>query len=149
MQRHALEGPRNVRVQRRRPGGRYLEPDPNLRSGASGGGPPTTKITKAKIKSKRKKATFKFTAGGQATGFECQLTRKHHRAPDFKKCHSPKVYKHLKRGNYTFKVRAVGPGGTDATPARKSFKIKKQGAGSADRPSKAGPQTRTRPRACA
>ena len=93
---------------------------------AQGSGPPTTKITKAKIKNKRKKATFKFTAGGQATGFECQLTRKHHRAPDFKKCHSPKVYKHLKRGNYTFKVRAVGPGGTDATPARKSFKIKKR-----------------------
>ena len=91
-----------------------------------GSGPPTTKITKAKIKKKRKKATFKFTAGGQATGFECQLTRKHHRAPDFKECRSPKVYKHLKRGNYTFKVRAVGPGGTDATPARKSFKIKKR-----------------------
>jgi hypothetical protein len=89
------------------------------------GGPPTTKITKAKIKKKRKKATFKFTAGGQARGFECQLTRKHHKAPDFKGCHSPKVYKHLKRGKYTFKVRAVGPGGTDATPAKKSFKIKK------------------------
>ncbi len=93
---------------------------------AQGSGPPTTKITKAKIKSRRKKATFKFTAGGQATGFECQLTRKHHRAPDFKQCRSPKVYKHLKRGNYTFKVRAVGPGGTDQTPARKSFKIKKR-----------------------
>ena len=88
--------------------------------------PPTTKITKAKIKKKRHKAKFKFTAGGQATGFQCQLKRKHHRAPDFKKCRSPKVYKHLKRGRYTFKVQAVGPGGTDQTPAKKSFKIKKR-----------------------
>lgn len=89
-------------------------------------GPPTTKITKARINKKHRKATFKFTAGGQATGFQCQLKRKHHKTPKFKECRSPKVYKHLKRGRYTFKVRAVGAGGTDQTPAKKSFKIKKR-----------------------
>ena len=102
---------------------------------AQGSGPPTTKITKAKIKKKRKKATFKFTAGGQATGFECQLTRKHHRAPDFKKCHSPKVYKHLKRGNYTFKVRAVGPGGTDRPRRRRASRSRSADSADAQPPS--------------
>jgi hypothetical protein len=29
----------------------------------------------------------------------------------------------LKPGKYTFKVRAVGPGGTDPSPAKKKFTI--------------------------
>ena len=34
--------------------------------------PPNTKITKAKIKKKKGKATFRFKAIGTATGFECR-----------------------------------------------------------------------------
>ena len=35
------------------------------------------------------------------------------RRAHFKSCASPKAYKHLNRGKYVFKVRAVGPGGPD------------------------------------
>ena len=86
---------------------------------------PDTEITKAKIRSKKRKAKFEFEATGKAKGFQCQLKRKHHRAHAFKKCTSPKKYKHLKPGKYTFKVRATGPGGHDSTPAKKKFKIKR------------------------
>ena len=86
--------------------------------------PPNTKITSAKINQKKHKATFKFKAtGAQATGFECQLKKGN--KGSFKRCGSPKTYKHLKKGKYTFKVRAVGPGGKDGSPATKGFKIKK------------------------
>jgi hypothetical protein len=96
------------------------EPPPNAR--------PNTKITKAKVKQRRHKATFEFKAtGGEATSFQCKLKRKGHKAKGFKRCSSPKTYKHLKRGKYSFEVRAVGPGGKDRTPAKKSFRIKRQG----------------------
>ncbi|MGZ4371764.1 MAG: InlB B-repeat-containing protein [Gaiellaceae bacterium] len=86
--------------------------------------PPGTKITSARINRAKHRATFMFKAiGGQGSGFQCELKRKHQRA-SFTKCGSPKTYKHLKRGSYTFEVRAVGPGGHDPTPARKSFTIK-------------------------
>ncbi len=65
-----------------------------------------------------------FEALGQATGFQCELKRKHaHKKAKFKDCVSPKTYKHLKPGKYTFAVRAIGPGGTDASPAKKRFEI--------------------------
>lgn len=83
---------------------------------------PDTKITKSTISSAKHRASFKFKAVGTPTGFQCAL--KHgHKKPAFKSCHSPKTYKNLKPGKYTFEVRAVGANGTDATPAKKSFKI--------------------------
>jgi hypothetical protein len=88
--------------------------------------PPNTRITKAKIKKKRGKAKFNFNATGQATGFQCQLKRKGHGSKPYKRCTSPKKYKRLKRGKYTFKVRAVGPGGKDHSPAKKKFKSKRK-----------------------
>jgi hypothetical protein len=87
--------------------------------------PPDTRITKAKINQRRKKATFKFTAVGEATGFQCKLRGKGQK-PGFRSCDSPKTYKHLKRGRYTFQVRAVGPGGKDPSPAKKRFKIRRR-----------------------
>jgi hypothetical protein len=84
-------------------------------------GAPDTKITKATISSSKHAATFKFKAVGTAKGFQCEL--KHGKKASFKSCHSPKTYKHLKPGKYTFEVRAVGSGGPDKTPAKKSFKI--------------------------
>ena len=83
---------------------------------------PNTRITRAKINSKKHKATFKFKAIGNATGFECALAKKKHK-PKFKRCSSPKAYKHLKRGSYTFEVRAVGPSGHDPSPAKRRFRI--------------------------
>ena len=84
---------------------------------------PNTKISKASISSTKRRASFKFTATGTAKGFQCELKRAHKKAA-FKSCHSPKTYKHLKPGKYTFEVRAVGSGGPDPTPAKKSFKIR-------------------------
>jgi hypothetical protein len=90
-------------------------------------GRPNTKITKSKIKQRRHKAKFKFKAtGAAATGFECKLKRRGHKAKGWKGCSSPKTYRHLKRGRYKFKVRAVGPGGKDNSPAKDKFRIKRR-----------------------
>ncbi len=84
---------------------------------------PETKIVKATISSPKREASFKFTSLGVAKAFQCALARAH-KKPAFKACHSPKKYKSLKPGKYTFEVRAIGSGGTDPTPAKKSFTIK-------------------------
>jgi virginiamycin B lyase len=83
---------------------------------------PNTSIGKARIDSTRSKATFRFKASGRSTGFQCALVKKGHKAK-FKRCKSPTTYKRLKRGKYTFEVRAVGPAGTDRSPAKKKFKL--------------------------
>ncbi len=87
--------------------------------------PPNTKITRDRISTKKGKAKFNFTAKGRADGFKCELRRKHHAAKKFKGCHSPKTYRHLKHGSYTFEVRAIGPGGPDPTPAKQRFAVKR------------------------
>jgi len=92
--------------------------------------PPNTRLLSEKINSKHHTATFRFKAIGKSTGFRCALirkpTRKHAKtpAPKYTKCRSPKTFKHLKRGSYLLRVRALGPGGTDKTPATYTFKIK-------------------------
>lgn len=83
---------------------------------------PNTKITQTTIDSGKGDATFRFRAVGDATHFRCKLTRGHDEA-SFKRCRSPKTYKHLKSGTYVFQVRASGPGGNDPTPAKKRFRI--------------------------
>jgi hypothetical protein len=94
-----------------------------VRASGPTGGPPSTKITKAKIDSKGRKARFKFRAIGGSTGFQCALA-KGHRKPRFKKCGSPKTYGHLKDGKYTFAVRALSSAGADPTPAKRQFRIR-------------------------
>ena len=84
------------------------------------------KIDKAVISSKHHSATFTFRAPG-ATGLQCALRRKpkggHKKAkPKYSSCTSPKTYRHLKIGSYTFFVRAVRSG-IIGTAASKSFKI--------------------------
>ena len=71
---------------------------------------PNTRITQTTIDSSKGDATFRFRAVGDATGFRCKLTRGHDQA-SFRRCRSPKTYKHLKSGTYVFQVRASGPGG--------------------------------------
>jgi hypothetical protein len=95
-------------------------------TGAAPAPPPNTKITKAKINQQKHKATFRFKAIGDATGFQCKLRRLHHRKPKatWRRCDSPKHYKHLKPGHYKFKVRAVNHGVKDPTPAHKRFRIR-------------------------
>jgi hypothetical protein len=59
-----------------------------------------------------------FQGDRQVTGFQCALVK-----PSFSACRSPKTYKHLKPGKYTFEVRAFNAAGADPTPAKKSFTI--------------------------
>jgi hypothetical protein len=82
--------------------------------------PPGTKITTATISSKHQQATFSFKAIGTATGFQCALVKQS--KPTFKPCESPKTYKQLKRGKYTFEVRALSAAGR-RTPAKQGFTI--------------------------
>jgi hypothetical protein len=88
-----------------------------------------TSISKKKIKPKKHTARFEFSASGNVAGFECSLSRSKKKkkgkksAAPFSACASPKLYKHLKSGRYTFKVRATNAHGPDATPATKKFKI--------------------------
>ena len=115
-------------------------------------GPPRgTAITKSAISRAKRAATFAFAAPGAITGFECALLKprakkKHHkghgkkgrhakkqgrkggakkRTLKFSTCASPRAYKHLKPGSYTFAVRALDILGADAVPAVKKFKLKK------------------------
>ncbi len=86
---------------------------------------PDTTITahpKKNVKTKKKKAKVKFSFTSDVAGatFECKLDK-----GSFAPCTSPKSYK-VKKGSHTFSVEAVAPGGTDATPATFSFKVKKK-----------------------
>jgi hypothetical protein len=87
---------------------------------------PNTKITKTRIDSQGRTATFRFRAIGAASDFQCALTRTRHRKPKpkFRKCRSPKAYRRLKDGKYTFSVRALDSAGADPTPAKRRFRIR-------------------------
>lgn len=83
------------------------------------------KITKHVISSKHHTAQFMFSAAG-ARGFQCALlkpTGKPDKAkPTYSSCTSPKTYRQLKPGSYTFFVRPVS-GRTVGKAASDSFKI--------------------------
>jgi hypothetical protein len=90
---------------------------------------PSATISKSKISSKHHSAKFTITASGDTTSFECALVRlphaKHAKTPKphYGTCGTSKSYSRLKDGRYVFYVRAIGPGGTQASPATHSFKI--------------------------
>jgi hypothetical protein len=86
--------------------------------------PPRTKITKATI-STAGTATFLLKAIGEAGRFECALTGGGKALSRFKSCSSPRTYRHLHSGHYVVRVRASGPGGTDPTPAKRAFRIRR------------------------
>jgi Tol biopolymer transport system component len=97
--------------------------DPSWAAVVSSPKPPNTKITKSTISSRHHHATFKFVAIGTATGFQCAL-EKGGAAATFKGCRSPKRYSSVRKGSYTFEVRALNGNLADPTPATKRFKIK-------------------------
>jgi DNA-binding beta-propeller fold protein YncE len=79
-------------------------------------------ITKAKINAGKHKASFSFKASG-AGGFQCALVKPATKAkPHFTGCHSPKAYKQLTPGKYSFRVRALF-GRTKGPAAKRSFTI--------------------------
>lgn len=92
---------------------------------------PETTITKQpKKKSARKKATFDFESSEGGSTFECALNDKgvDELLKQFNECSSPRVYKGLKRGKFTFEVRARdAAGNADPTPATATFKVVKKG----------------------
>jgi len=85
--------------------------------------PPDTRLTSAKIRAGSGKASFKFKASGNAKRLQCALSR-NGKKPRFRGCRSPKKYRGLKPGSYKFLARAVGPVAPEATPAKKSFRIR-------------------------
>jgi hypothetical protein len=84
--------------------------------------PPNTKITSSTISKSKHKATFSFKGTGIVSGFQCALS-KGTAKPNYSACTSPKTYKNLARGNYTFRVRALNLAGRDPTPASMKFTI--------------------------
>jgi hypothetical protein len=86
-------------------------------------------LTRAVLLPALGKATFRFGAKGDASNYECRLTRSAKRtagaakARRFRRCSSPKTYRHLGAGSYRFEVRASGPGGTDKTPVKRRFTL--------------------------
>jgi hypothetical protein len=89
--------------------------------------PPETTITKgAKDKTSKPKAKFKFTSDEPGSTFECSLKGKglDPLIKQFNACASPRKYKKLDPGKYTFKVRATDlAGNVDPTPAKDKFKV--------------------------
>jgi subtilisin family serine protease len=85
-----------------------------------GTGAPNTKIKGGPSgKTKKRKATFKFTSPKPCMTFQCKLD-----GGAFKPCKSPRTYKGLKKGRHTFRVRAVdGAGKVDGSPAVRSWRI--------------------------
>jgi DNA-binding beta-propeller fold protein YncE len=83
--------------------------------------PPQTTITAAKIRSGQRRAEFGFKSSESGSKFRCRLDHR-----DFRRCGSPKVYRHLRAGQHTFRVRATDADKlTDPTPAKKRFWITK------------------------
>jgi len=90
---------------------------------------PNTKLLRARVLPRRGVARFFFRAVGRANRFECALVRrsgKRRKRARFRRCRSPKTYRRLKPGRYVFAVRAKGPGGRDAKPAKRRFAIKRK-----------------------
>jgi hypothetical protein len=117
---------------------------------ATFGVPKGTAITSSDISSKKKKASFSFSAPGAITGYECKLVKpakkkkkkgkgkgkrislakKGGKKPKpkpavFAPCTGPAAYSNLKPGSYTFEVRALDILGADANPAVQKFTVKK------------------------
>ena len=57
-------------------------------------------------------------------GLHCVLVARGHAGRRFKPCKSPKRYRRLKSGRYTFKVRAYNAAGKEKTPAKRQFRIR-------------------------
>lgn len=87
--------------------------------------PPPLQTTISKAKIQGRQAKFRFVGWGGTAGaaleFSCKLDRHRWHA-----CRSPKVYRHLKPGPHTFRVRSVSNGEVDATPAKRHFSISRR-----------------------
>jgi hypothetical protein len=86
--------------------------------------PPDTTITsKPGASTTLTTATFSFTSTPAGATFECSVD-----AAPFGLCSSPQTYSSLTLGTHTFRVRAVGAGGPDGSPASFTWTINAPGA---------------------
>jgi len=93
----------------------------NLKAGnlsAAGGPPPDTTISSGPKGVVVPNISLGFTSTEPGSSFECALD-----GAAFGGCTSPKAYQGLAEGARTFKVRAVGSGGKDETPAERGFHV--------------------------
>jgi len=81
-------------------------------------GTPETTIAKGPKKTRKTRPKFKFSSSDPAATFQCKLDK-----GQFAACASPFRTPKLRPGKHKLKVRAVGAGGTDATPAVRKFRI--------------------------
>jgi hypothetical protein len=82
---------------------------------------PNTAIASVRVNKRSRQATMKFRGshGVGTLSFKCKLDR-----GKWTSRHSPKTYKHLKKGRHTFEVKAVDHRGkVDPTPATDRFKV--------------------------
>jgi hypothetical protein len=85
--------------------------------------PPDTRITKATVDGKKRKARLEFTSTEAGSTFSCKLDKKPAAA-----CTSPRVYKKLMVGKHRFQVTAIdAAGNVDPVAAVKRFKVKPPG----------------------
>lgn len=94
-------------------------PQPSPAGGGSPSSPllpppvtPETAITRSVFSQQTRLARFRFSSTVAGSTFQCRLDK-----GDFKPCSSPKVYRHLKPGRHSFRVRAVAPSGLIDTSA--------------------------------
>jgi hypothetical protein len=79
--------------------------------------PQTVLLKKPARRTTNRMARFTFRSKPAGATFQCKLDRK-----PFRKCSSP-FKRRVKPGKHVFKVRAVGPGGADKTPAVYRWKV--------------------------
>jgi hypothetical protein len=88
----------------------------NFRAGQVFNQPPDTSITAGPKGNVLPNVAVSFSSNKTGTSFECSLD-----GVAYGTCTSPKSYSSLSEGAHVFKVRAVGSGGKDETPAERSF----------------------------
>jgi len=80
---------------------------------------PETSVGKVTIQAAQGKVILRFTSTVSGAGFQCKLDKK-----PWKSCKSPRVYKNLKGGRHSFRVKAIGPTAVpDPTPAKRTFRV--------------------------
>ncbi len=115
----SANGGQNVEVVKNNGAGNPVDEEVDWRALPTGA-IPGTRISAASVRGAT--ASFSFAATGPATGFRCELRLAGHQA-SFTACRSPRVYRGLKPGTYTFSVIAHGPNEPYRTPAQRTFKI--------------------------
>ncbi len=81
--------------------------------GSGGAHHPVVQTLKAGVNHRKHSASLRFKASG-ASKLQCALVSdrgKHHKAPRYSACHSPKAYRNL-HGRYTFYLKAVNAHGS-------------------------------------